>query len=118
MINIAQGKNYPFLKKNIRPKGWSIEARLCSEDPIKNFLPSAEKIKKMIFTENIRIDSGYKEGNIVSIYYDSLLAKIISKGKNRSEAIYNYNKKLRGNKYYWYSNKSRFSNKYFTNKRI
>ncbi|MDC3024588.1 ATP-grasp domain-containing protein, partial [Alphaproteobacteria bacterium] len=94
MINVAQGNKLSISKKNIRPKGWSIEARLCSEDPIKNFLPSAGKIKKMIFTENIRIDSGYKEGNIVSIYYDSLLAKIISKGKNRSEARYNLIKSL------------------------
>ena len=55
--------------------------------PDKNFLPSAGKIKKMTFPKNIRCDIGYEEGNVVSIYYDSLLAKIISKGKNRNEAI-------------------------------
>ncbi|MBV68596.1 MAG: acetyl/propionyl-CoA carboxylase subunit alpha [Pelagibacterales bacterium] len=87
MINIAEGKRLSFSEDEVKTKGWAIEARLCSEDPIKNFLPSAGKIKKLSLPENIRTDSGYKEGNIVSIYYDSLLAKIVSKGKNRNEAI-------------------------------
>ncbi len=87
MINIAEEKKLSFSEKKIITKGWAIEARLCSEDPIKNFLPSAGKIKRMNFSENIRNDIGYKEGNIVSIYYDSLLAKIIAKGKNRDNAI-------------------------------
>ncbi|MDC3057433.1 ATP-grasp domain-containing protein, partial [Alphaproteobacteria bacterium] len=87
MINIAEGKKLSLSESRIRTKGWSIEARLCSEDPMKNFLPSAGKIKKMTFPKNIRCDIGYEEGNVVSIYYDSLLAKIISKGKNRNEAI-------------------------------
>ena len=77
------------MKNQIKTNGWAIEARLCSEDPIKNFLPSAGKIKKMNLSNKIRTDSGYEEGNTVSIYYDSLLAKIISKGKSRSEAIQN-----------------------------
>ena len=94
MINIAEGKKISFLKNQIKTSGWAIEARLCSEDPIKNFLPSAGKIKKMNLSNKIRTDSGYEEGNTVSIYYDSLLAKIISKGKNRSEAIQNIIKGL------------------------
>ena len=80
-------KKLSLSEKSIKKYGWAVEARLCSEDPIKNFLPSAGKINRMDFPKNIRIDSGYKEGNIVSIYYDSLLAKVISKGKNRNEAI-------------------------------
>ena len=55
MINIAEEKNFLFRKDSIKTEGWSIEARLCSEDPIKNFLPSAGKIKKMFFPKNIRI---------------------------------------------------------------
>jgi len=87
MINVAEKKKLSLSEKSIKKNGWAVEARLCSEDPIKNFLPSAGKINRMDFPKNIRIDSGYKEGNIVSIYYDSLLAKVISKGKNRNEAI-------------------------------
>ena len=46
MINIAAGKKLKLSEKNIMPEGWAIEVRLCSEDPIKDFLPSAGKIKK------------------------------------------------------------------------
>ena len=87
MINIAAGKKLKLSEKSIMLEGWAIEVRLCSEDPIKDFLPSAGKIKKMFFPENIRIDKGYEEGDNVSIFYDSLLAKIIAKGKTRDEAI-------------------------------
>ncbi len=87
MIKIAQGERLSLSQKKININGWAIEARLCSEDPRKDFLPSAGKIKKMVFPDKVRIDSGYMEGDIVSIYYDSLLAKIISKGKDREEAI-------------------------------
>ena len=87
MIKIAQGERLSVSQKNLNINGWAIEARLCSEDPRKDFLPSAGKIKKMVFPDKVRIDSGYIEGDTVSIYYDSLLAKIISKGKDRDEAI-------------------------------
>ncbi len=87
MIRIAQGKKLSVTEKSLNTEGWAIEVRLCSEDPEKEFLPSAGKIKKMIFPDKVRVDKGYIEGDIVSIYYDSLLAKIIAKGKNRQEAI-------------------------------
>ena len=87
MIKIANGEKLSISEKNLSFKGWAIEARLCSEDPIKEFLPSAGKIKKIIFPDKVRVDKGYIEGDIVSIYYDSLLAKIIAKGKDRKDAI-------------------------------
>ena len=88
MINIADNKKLNFNQEDLIVDGWSFESRLCAESPIKNFLPSAGRIKELSFPkENIRIDSGYDSGGTVSIYYDSLLAKIISKGKNRKEAI-------------------------------
>ncbi|MEC8099732.1 MAG: biotin carboxylase N-terminal domain-containing protein [Pseudomonadota bacterium] len=87
MIEIAGGNKISLFLEEITPKGWAIEARLCSEDPTKDFLPSAGKITKMVLPNDIRVDAGYTEGDMVSIYYDSLLAKIISKGKNRKDAI-------------------------------
>ena len=88
MIDIADNKKLKFKQDDIVVKGWSFESRLCGESPIKNFLPSAGRIKELSFPkENIRIDSGYQSGGEVSIYYDSLLAKIISKGNNRQDAI-------------------------------
>ena len=87
MIMIAQGEKISIDDNKLTIKGWAIEARLCSEDPSKEFLPSAGKIKKMVLPTIVRIDQGYVEGDIVSIYYDSLLAKIISKGSDRKSAI-------------------------------
>ena len=87
MIMIAQGEKISIDDNKLSIKDWAIEARLCSEDPSKEFLPSAGKIKKMVLPTIVRIDQGYVEGDIVSIYYDSLLAKIISKGSDRKSAI-------------------------------
>jgi propionyl-CoA carboxylase alpha chain len=88
MIDIADNKNLKVKQDDIVVKGWSFESRLCGESPIKNFLPSAGRIKEISFPkENIRVDSGYQAGGEVSIYYDSLLAKIISKGNTRQDAI-------------------------------
>ncbi|PPR27115.1 MAG: Acetyl-/propionyl-coenzyme A carboxylase alpha chain [Alphaproteobacteria bacterium MarineAlpha9_Bin4] len=87
MIKISEGNKLSLTQENLKIQGWSIEARLCSEDPKKDFLPSAGKIKKLVFPEKVRVDKGYIEGGTVSIYYDSLIAKIITKGRNRKEAI-------------------------------
>ena len=88
MINVANNKKLTFSQKDIQVKGWSFESRLCAESPKKDFLPSAGRIENINYpTKNIRVDFGYESGGEVSIYYDSLLAKIISFGKNRHEAL-------------------------------
>ena len=88
MINVANNKKLAFSQKDIKVKGWSFESRLCAESPKKSFLPCAGRIENINYpTEDIRVDFGYKSGGEVSIYYDSLLAKIISFGKNRDEAL-------------------------------
>ncbi len=87
MINVANGKKIKIKQENVRINGWSFESRLCAENPLKDFLPSAGRISAFrIHSKDVRLDSGYKEGDTVSIYYDSLLAKIIAKGKDREEA--------------------------------
>ena len=88
MINIANKKKLKIKQSEIKIKGWSFESRVCAENPLKNFMPSAGKIKFLKFPkDDIRLESGYREGEEVSIYYDPLIAKIISKGKDRYEAI-------------------------------
>jgi len=68
--------------------GHSIEVRLCAEDPAKDFLPSGGKIHYLrLPDENLRVDFGYAENNVIGSDFDSMLGKIISHGKNRSEAI-------------------------------
>ncbi len=90
MIEVAQGNRLTFKQKDIQIDGWSFEARVCAENPIRNFLPSTGRITKYIAPEDnkgVRVDSGFKVGSLVSMFYDPLIAKIITKGKNRKEAL-------------------------------
>ena len=88
-IQIAAGEPLPFKQEDISFSGHSIECRICAEDPLNGFMPSPATI-----TENsspggfgVRVDSGVHLGYEVSMYYDSLLSKLISWGKDRDEAI-------------------------------
>ena len=86
-------------QKKINRTGHAIECRLYAEDPSKNFLPSPGKISKLKIPEtssaNIRLDIGFDEGDEVSFYYDPMIAKIISKGSDRTESINNMVKFLK-----------------------
>ena len=75
--------------ENNKRGGHSIECRLCAENPAKMFLPSPGQLTTLRFppeNEAVRIDSGYREGDTVTPFYDSLLAKIIVHGENREAA--------------------------------
>lgn len=85
-LRIAQGESISELK--LSPKGHSIEARLCAEDPQNEFLPSGGKIFRLNLPDDLaRIDFGYFEGNEVSSFFDSMLGKVIVHGETRGEAI-------------------------------
>ncbi len=90
MINIAANKPLGLSQKDINLNGWSLEARIYAEDPTRNFSPSIGRIRKFIPPEidnkNIRLDSGIEEGGEISIYYDPMIAKLISYGKNKADA--------------------------------
>lgn len=88
-IMVAQGEKLPFSQNDLKQKGHAIEVRLYAEDPDNNFLPSIGKILKIgqSSLRNVRLDSGYIDGNEVSISFDPMLAKLIAYGENRSEAI-------------------------------
>ncbi|MEH7247061.1 acetyl-CoA carboxylase biotin carboxylase subunit [Neobacillus niacini] len=87
-IRIAQGEPIPILQSQITSTGHAIEFRLYAEDPVR-FLPSPGKITKLVWnnTTDIRIDSGYQEGNTVTPYYDPMIAKCIFHGDTREEVI-------------------------------
>ena len=90
MIKVADEKKLKIKQNDIKINGWSMEARIYSEDPIRNFLPSVGRVKKYLepnFEKNIRLDSGIHDGSEVSINYDPMLAKLIVKGKNRDQCI-------------------------------
>ena len=87
-LQVADGQHLPYRQEDIVLEGWSIEARICAEEPDRNFLPSTGLITRYAEPRgtNIRMDSGIMAGSRVSVYYDSMLTKAISWGKDREEA--------------------------------
>ncbi|XXM73422.1 acetyl-CoA carboxylase biotin carboxylase subunit [Lysinibacillus sphaericus] len=86
---VAAGERLPLMsQEEITSKGHSIEFRIYAEDP-KTFYPSPGVIKVLDWgsNEDVRIDSGYEEGNKVTPFYDPMISKCIITGKNRTEAI-------------------------------
>ncbi len=86
---IAAGESLQILQKDLKQDGHSIECRIYAEDPENNFLPSIGKLH--VYKEpqgpSIRVDSGVKEGDEVSIHYDPMLSKLIVWAKTRNAAI-------------------------------
>ncbi|MCG8449362.1 MAG: acetyl/propionyl/methylcrotonyl-CoA carboxylase subunit alpha [Pirellulales bacterium] len=90
MIRIAAGEALPFSQADVKQLGWAIETRIYAEDPLRNFLPSVGRLVRYIppaESENVRVDTGVCEGDEVSIYYDPMIAKLITAGATREEAI-------------------------------
>lgn len=90
-LRIAAGEPLALEQDAIQEHGHAIELRLYAENPQNNFMPSAGTLRFFqLPTESssaIRVDSGFSQGDGVSIYYDPLLAKLIAWGKNRASAI-------------------------------
>ena len=88
-IRIARGEKIPFSQDEVFFDGWAIEARINAEDPQKNFQPSPGVIQKYIPPggQGIFFHTFLYEGQEIYPYFDSLLAKVIAKGKTRKEAI-------------------------------
>lgn len=90
MIKVAMNEKLPFKQKDIKLTGWSMESRINAEDPSRGFLPSSGRISKYIEPEkskNVRVDTGVYEGYSISMYYDSMIAKLLTYGESRDEAI-------------------------------
>jgi propionyl-CoA carboxylase alpha chain len=91
MIRVAAGEPLPFAQKDVRRNGWAIECRINAEDPFRNFLPSSGRVVKFIpppeAPGQVRVDTGMYEGGEVSMYYDSMIAKLICHGATRDAAI-------------------------------
>lgn len=88
-ILVAEGKKISFDFKDIKRNGHAIELRIYAENPDEGFLPSVGKILKVgePTESGVRLDSGYFDGDEVTIDFDPMLAKLIIWGKNRNEAI-------------------------------
>jgi len=88
-LRIAQGETLPFKQRDLVQRGHSIECRIYAEDPANNFLPDAGRIRTLIRPDGpwVRVDSGVTAGDEVGIYYDPLVAKLITWGADRPAAI-------------------------------
>ncbi len=90
MIRIAAGERIPFAQADVRMNGCAIEARVYAEDPFRNFLPSVGRLVRFLppaRSTHVRVDAGIEEGGEVSMHYDPMIAKLITHGPTRSDAI-------------------------------
>ena len=90
MIRVASGEELPFRQADVTLKGWAIETRIYAEDPYRGFLPSTGRLVKYQQPEKlegVRIDSGVAEGSEISMFYDPMIAKLITNADNREQAI-------------------------------
>ena len=88
-IRIASGQKLGFGQDAVKFNGHAIECRINAEDPDHNFLPSPGKVETLIWPggPNVRVDTHVYPGYTITPYYDSMVAKIIAHGKDRTEAI-------------------------------
>lgn len=88
-IRIARGRPMTHTESFMNPRGWAIEARINAEDPYNNFIPSTGKITALITPTGpgVRVDSGVYPGAEITPYYDSMIAKLITWGEDRAEAM-------------------------------
>ena len=86
-LNVAAGGKLPMQQKDLKITGHAIEARLYAEDPQQDFLPMAGQLTHLAFPSACRIDSGIIANDMISAFYDPMLAKVIVFGQNRRAAI-------------------------------
>ncbi|MBT0961054.1 acetyl-CoA carboxylase biotin carboxylase subunit [Denitromonas iodatirespirans] len=90
MIRVAYGEKLGFGQDEVKLDGWSMECRINAEDPFRGFLPSTGRLVKFeppVEREDVRVDTGVYDGGEISMYYDSMIAKLIVHGTDRADAI-------------------------------
>ncbi|MEX1249913.1 MAG: acetyl/propionyl/methylcrotonyl-CoA carboxylase subunit alpha [Hyphomonas sp.] len=94
MIRSAYGEKLKLKQSDIKINGWAVESRVYAEDPYRNFLPSIGRLKRFhppaegkLGKGEVRMDSGVREGDEISIFYDPMIAKLVTWGKDRDTAL-------------------------------
>ena len=108
MIRVAHGEKLPITQADVKRNGWAIECRINAEDPFRNFLPSTGRLVRFqtpvqtLFQSKtqdllgIRVDTGVQDGGEIPMFYDSMIAKLIVHGTDRSDAIAKMREALNG----------------------
>jgi acetyl-CoA carboxylase biotin carboxylase subunit len=88
-LRVAGGDSLPWTQEQVTQRGASIECRIYAEDPAKGFMPSPGRITRLVLPDGpgVRLECGVAEGVEVTVHYDPLLAKVITTGRTRDEAI-------------------------------
>ncbi|MFA6140285.1 MAG: acetyl/propionyl/methylcrotonyl-CoA carboxylase subunit alpha [Hyphomicrobium sp.] len=94
MIRSAAGEKLPFKQSDVKINGWAVESRVYAEDPFRNFLPSIGRLVKYRPPEEgnfngatVRNDTGVFEGGEISMFYDPMIAKLVTHAPTREAAI-------------------------------
>ncbi|MGD1878473.1 MAG: acetyl-CoA carboxylase biotin carboxylase subunit [Kiloniellaceae bacterium] len=94
MIRVAAGEKLSFGQKGVTLNGWAIETRVYAEDPLRDFMPSIGRLVRYITPGSpedpevtVRIDSGVEEGSEISMFYDPMIAKLVTHAPDRTRAI-------------------------------
>lgn len=90
MIRVAAGEKLSIAQSDVKLNGWAVEARIYAEDPLRGFLPSTGRLVRWRTapeSDVIRNDTGVVEGSEISMFYDPMISKLCSFGKDRDEAI-------------------------------
>jgi propionyl-CoA carboxylase alpha chain len=91
MIRVAAGEKLPLTQDEVQLNGWSMECRINAEDPFRGFLPSTGRLVKFQppteIPGQVRVDTGVYDGGEISMFYDSMIAKLIVHGATREQAI-------------------------------
>ena len=93
MIRVAAGESLGFTQEEVRLDGWAMEARVYAEDPYRGFLPSTGRLVRYAppspssYEVRVRVDDGVIEGSEVSMFYDPMIAKLVTWAPTRIEAI-------------------------------
>ena len=89
-LNAAAGEVLPVSQEDINLRGWSFEARIYAEDPNNSFMPGAGPLDYLatpLASEDVRIETGVREGDQVSVHYDPMIAKLVVWGQDRDSAL-------------------------------
>ncbi len=89
-LRIAAGEPLGLVQEDIRRNGWALECRIYAEDPARGFMPSTGRLiryREPQESASIRVDSGVEEGSEIAVFYDPMIAKLVSHGPDRAAAI-------------------------------
>ncbi|CAB4434170.1 unnamed protein product [Rhizophagus irregularis] len=89
-LEVASGNPLPATQKDLRLEGHAFEARIYAENPANNFLPDTGPLLHLRTpspSPNVRIETGFEQGDEINVHYDPMIAKLVVKGQNRTEAL-------------------------------